>query len=130
VLSGHAELEDSLVPIELTPQPGNGAGPIEPNGSLDLLPSGSAPAPLADSLTAESVSFLIDGLKKNADYVIFDAPPLVVAESYPLAAQSDNVLVVARRGRTTKDQAEWARETLEEIGVQKVGVVLTDSPPV
>ena len=53
-----------------------------------------------------------------------------MAEAYPLAVQVDNVLIVARRGRTTKDQAEWARDTLEEIGVEKVGVVLTDSPPV
>jgi Mrp family chromosome partitioning ATPase len=76
------------------------------------------------------VSKLTTRLLKHADYVIFDSPPLSVAEAYPLAARADNVLIVARRGRTTKVQAEWAHDTLEEIGVEKVGVVLTDSPPV
>jgi hypothetical protein len=58
--------------------------------------------------------------------VVFDSPPLPVAESYPLALESDNVLVVARRGRTTRDQAEAVRLTLEELGIEKVGVVMTD----
>jgi Mrp family chromosome partitioning ATPase/capsular polysaccharide biosynthesis protein len=130
VLSHQVELEDALIPIEvLTPESSNGAGPTESPGRLELLTSGSAPAPLRDFLTPETVSELIARLLRRADYVIFDSPPLLVAESYPLAVQSDNVLVVARRGRTTKDQAEWVRSTLEELGVDKVGVVVTDSPP-
>jgi Mrp family chromosome partitioning ATPase len=73
------------------------------------------------------VANLTEQLHERADLVVFDSPPLPVADSYPLALQSDNVLVVARYGRTTKDQAEFARTTLEEIGVRKVGVVLTDA---
>jgi Mrp family chromosome partitioning ATPase len=85
---------------------------------------------VSDVVTPDAVADVITRLLERADYVIFDSPPLSVAEAYPLAVRADNVLVVARRGRTTKDQAEWARDTLEEIGVEKVGVVLTDSPPV
>lgn len=129
VLSNQTQLEDALIPIEVAPPSSNGAGPTESPGRLELLASGSAPAPLTDYLTPETVSELIARLLKRADYVIFDSPPLLVAESYPLAVQSDNVLIVARRGRTTKDQAEWVRSTLEELGVEKVGIVVTDSPP-
>jgi capsular polysaccharide biosynthesis protein/Mrp family chromosome partitioning ATPase len=130
VVAGQARLEDVLIPIEVV-QPGeNGAGPDELPGRLELLPSGSAPAPIGDSFTPENVSDLIARLRERADYVIFDSPPLLVAESYPLAVQADNVLVAARRGRTTKDQAEWVRATLEELGVEKVGVVMTDSAAV
>ena len=129
VLAGQARLEEALIPIDVV-QPGqNGAGPSDLPGRLELLASGTAPAPLTDFLTPETVSDLIARLRERADYVIFDSPPLLVAESYPLAVQSDNVLVVARRGRTTKDQAEWVRNTLDELGVEKVGVVVTDSPP-
>jgi polysaccharide biosynthesis transport protein len=130
VLSAHAELDDALISIELPAPATNGAGPVEPAGSLELLTSGRPPAPFADTFTAEAAARLIASLNKRADFVILDAPPLVAAEAYPLAVQSDNVLIVARRGRTTKDQAEWARDTLDELGVKKVGVVLTDSPPV
>jgi capsular polysaccharide biosynthesis protein/Mrp family chromosome partitioning ATPase len=129
VLGGQAELDDALIPIEIAQPEQNGAGPTESSGRLELLTSGTAPAPLTDYLTPEAVADLVARLRKRADYVIFDSPPLLVAESYPLAVQSDNVLVVARRGRTTKDQAEWVRNTLDELGVDKVGVVITDSPP-
>jgi Mrp family chromosome partitioning ATPase/capsular polysaccharide biosynthesis protein len=127
VLSGQVDVEDALIPIEIVQPDSNGAGPADAVGGLELLPSGSAPAPLADALTPESVSSLIQELLIRADYVVFDSPPLMVADAYPLAVQSDNVLVVARRGRTTKDQAEWARATLDELGVQKIGVVMTDA---
>jgi Mrp family chromosome partitioning ATPase len=116
-----------LIPIEIVQPDSNGAGPTESTGRLELLPSGSAPAPLADALTPESVAYLIQHLLTRTDYVVFDSPPLMVADAYPLAVQSDNVLVVARRGRTTKDQAEWARGMLDELGVEKIGVVMTDS---
>jgi Mrp family chromosome partitioning ATPase len=130
VLAGQVDLDEALVSVPLPTQETNGAGPIEAAGRLDLLPSGSTPAPLSDVITSDTVADLIRRLNERADYIVFDSPSLAVAEAYPLAVQVDNVLIVARRGRTTKDQAEWARDTLEEIGVQKVGVVLTDSPPV
>ena len=130
VLEGYSQLDEALVPVEMPASGSNGASPTEAAGRLELLSSGSTPAPVSDILTADSVANLTSQLLQRADYVIFDSPPLSVAEAYPLAVRADNVLVVARRGRTTKDQAEWARETLDEIGVEKVGVVLTDSPPV
>jgi Mrp family chromosome partitioning ATPase len=130
VLTDHADLELALVPVEVPSPSSNGAGPTEISGTLELLSSGSPPGPVSDIVTAERVAKLTEQLLARADYVIFDSPPLSVAEAYPLAVRADNVLIVARRGRTTKDQAEWARDTLEEIGVEKVGVVLTDSPPV
>ena len=129
-LGHHTALEEALVPIEIPASGSNGATPTEAAGRLELLPSGSVPAPLSDVITSDAVADLIEALNDRADYVIFDSPPLSVAEAYPLAVRADNVLVVARRGRTTKDQAEWARSTLDEIGVRNVGVVLTDSQPV
>ena len=130
VLEGHSDVDEALIPVEMPSSNSNGAGPTEVAGSLELLASGSTLGPVSDVFTAEAVAQLAERLLARADYLIFDSPPLSVAESYPLAVRADNVLVVARRGRTTKDQAEWARETLEEIGVEKVGIVLTDSPPV
>jgi Mrp family chromosome partitioning ATPase/capsular polysaccharide biosynthesis protein len=130
VVAGQAGLEDALIPIDVAQPDGNGAGPAEPPGRLELLTGGTTPAPLVDALTPETVTYLIQRLRERADYVVFDSPPLMAADSYPLAVQSDNVLVVARRGRTTKDQAEWARATLDELGVEKIGVVITDAGPI
>jgi Mrp family chromosome partitioning ATPase/capsular polysaccharide biosynthesis protein len=128
VLEGDAQLEDVLVNVELIQSGRNGAVPVHEAGTLDVLPAGRPPSPLADVFTSEAVSGLLAQLHERADYVVFDSPPLPVAESYPLAIGSDNVLVVARRGRTTREQAESVRITLEELGIEKVGVVMTDEP--
>jgi Mrp family chromosome partitioning ATPase len=43
---------------------------------------------------------------------------------FPFARASDNVIVVARADRTTREAAEAAGATLERLGVQRVSVVL------
>jgi succinoglycan biosynthesis transport protein ExoP len=126
VLEDDLPLEEALVDVDLIQPGSNGAEPSQ-KGRLEVLLAGRAPSPVGDALTPETVSNLTDRLHERADFVVFDSPPLPVADSYPLALQSDNVLVVARYGRTTKDQAEFVRTTLEEIGVRRVGVVLTDA---
>jgi Mrp family chromosome partitioning ATPase len=73
---------------------------------------------------------LIERLHERADYIVIDAPPLLVADALGMSLQADNVLLVARRGRTTRDQAEWARATLEGLGVTRISVVLTNAPAV
>ena len=127
VLSGEVVLEDALLPVELVQPTSNGAGPTDAPGRLEVLPAGSKPHTLGSVLTPEIVTALLERLRARADYIIFDSPPLLVADAYPLALQADNVLVVARSGRTTREQAESVRATLQGLGVQKVGVVLTDA---
>jgi Mrp family chromosome partitioning ATPase len=129
VLQKGLRLEEALVHVELVQPAANGAGPSESPGRLEFLPAGGPPATLVGVLTPSAVTRLVLELYEHVDYVVFDCPSLLVADSLPLALQSDSVLVVARRGRTTKDQAESVRETLEGLGVAKFGVVLTDTSP-
>jgi Mrp family chromosome partitioning ATPase/capsular polysaccharide biosynthesis protein len=128
VLESSVDLEDALIRIELAPPSENGAKPTGEKGRLDVLRAGSPPS-RADLLTPEAVEGLLERLRDRADYVVFDSPTLLMSDFFPLAVKSDNVLLVARRGRTTKAQAEAARETLARIGVDSVGVVLTDVRP-
>jgi Mrp family chromosome partitioning ATPase/capsular polysaccharide biosynthesis protein len=127
VLNGEVVLEDALLTVELVQPTSNGQGPTDAPGRLEVLPAGSKPHTLGSVLTPEIVTALLERLRARADYIVFDSPPLLVADSYPLALQADNVLIVARSGRTTREQAESVRATLAGLGVQKVGVVLTDS---
>jgi succinoglycan biosynthesis transport protein ExoP len=129
VLSDGIEPEEALTRVELVELSGNGAGPAEVAGRLDVLTAGQPPSPLVGMLTPEVLTSLIDRLRSHADYVVFDSPPLLAADALPLAIRSDNVLVVARSGRTTKDEAESVTSTLQELGVQRIGVVLTDARP-
>jgi Mrp family chromosome partitioning ATPase/capsular polysaccharide biosynthesis protein len=137
VLTGNNNAEDALRPIELGDPRLDGAvrrervnetGGVPRRGHLLLLPAGGIAADPAALLTDEAVADLIRQLRTNADYIIFDSPPLLgLPDSIQLALHADKVLVVARRGRTRKDNAEAVRATLDDLGVQSVGVVVTDA---
>ena len=130
VLENGVELGEALQPVELIQPTLNGGGPLEAHGRLEVLSAGSTPSSAIGVLTPEAVAAIMEQLRERADYVVFDSPPLLVADSFPLALQSDNLIVVARRGRTTRDQAEAVRATLEGLGIEKVGIVLTDATAV
>ena len=51
----------------------------------------------------------MERLRGEADFVIFDGPPLFIADVFPLAVQSDTVFVVARQGRTTPRMLPMSR---------------------
>jgi polysaccharide biosynthesis transport protein len=79
--------------------------------------------------SAERVEGVIKSLANAADYLIFDSPPiLVAADAYPIAIAADEVLVVGRYGRTTRENAETLRTTLAGLGAKRVALVLTDWP--
>ena len=126
VLDERVELDDALIRVELTPPSTNGAASERRRGRLEVLQSGN-PRSRLEVLTLENVDRLLAQLREQADYVVLDGPTLLAPDFFPLAVKSDNVLVVARRGRTTKAQADSARKTLEGLGVDNVGVVLTDA---
>lgn len=96
---------------------------------LSLLTSGpQAPNP-ADLLISKVMETVIDTLKGQADYVIFDAPPvLAVADAPLLASKLDGLLLVIKAGMTRRDHAERAKEILERAHVRILGVALTNAP--
>jgi Mrp family chromosome partitioning ATPase/capsular polysaccharide biosynthesis protein len=129
VLGEGLEVERLLLPVEVVEPAMNGAGPTEAAGRLEVLTAGAQPLARVGMLTPEVLGELIERLNSRADYVVFDSPPLLAADALPLAIRSDNVLVVARSGRTTRDEAESVVSTLQELGVERIGVVLTDARP-
>lgn len=99
-------------------------------GRLRVLTAGAMSGTSRDPgtiINGERVQDMIDQMQQEADFVIFDGPPLFVAEVFPLAIKSDRVLVVARQGRTTREKARSAQSTLSGLGVANVSVVLTDA---
>lgn len=150
VIEGIVDVDDALRPIEI----GRAASPngrirggssqrrrhavsaarlLEENeprgaGKLQLLPAGRARVNATMILTPEHVRELLESLRKPGRFVIFDAPPLLlVADALPLALAADSVIVVARQGRTTRENAEAVRGTLESLGAANVSVVISDS---
>ncbi len=105
--------------------------PLQPTGvdNLWLLASGAKPPNPADLLGAKKVDQIIAQLQEEADMVLFDAPPVMaVTDAAVLGAKVDGVLLVIQAGKTKRDHAERAKETLEKAKVRIVGAALTNAP--
>lgn len=97
--------------------------------NLRLLPSGPKPAVPADILSSHRMSEIIGLLKARADYVLFDAPPVLAAtDAVLLGHKVDGILLVIRSGHTRRDHALQARQALERVHVPLIGTVLTNAP--
>jgi capsular exopolysaccharide synthesis family protein len=130
VALGHADLKDVThrVPTDVMP---NSPRRVSPNGSspsaarLDVLTSGVVPlnpAEFADSRAAEEV---LNQLRKEYEYVLIDAPPLLVSAAVSLSAKVDGVVMIARVGMVERGGLRDVVRTLERSPATKLGVVIT-----
>ena len=98
--------------------------------NLRLLSSGSLPPNPAEVLNSALMGELIRRLGDEADYVLFDAPPLLaVADAAILAARVDATLLVLKAGKTSRDDAREAKEQLEKVHANLLGTVLNNAHP-
>ncbi len=96
---------------------------------LQLLASGPIPPNPADMLGSKRIDSVISTLVEMADFVLFDAPPvIVVTDAAVLGAKVDGVLLVISAGKTRRDHAQRAKEMLERANVRIVGAALTNAP--
>jgi capsular exopolysaccharide synthesis family protein len=109
--------EDAPPPLQETAVPG-----------LSLLSSGPLPPRPADILGSRRMEAAIERLRDAADIVLFDTPPVVVVtDAVVLATKVDGVLLVFQAGRTSRERARRARQILEKVKANIVGVVLNNA---
>jgi capsular exopolysaccharide synthesis family protein len=104
-----------------------GPPPAQPTSvpGLSVLTSGPLPPRPADLLGSRRMGALIERLSATADIVLFDTPPVVaVTDAAALAPRVDGVLLVLHAGHTRRDRAREARQLLEKVKANIVGVVL------
>lgn len=96
--------------------------------NLRLLTSGPLPPNPADLVGSPRMDAIVEQLKEQADFILFDVPPVIaVTDATLLAAKLDGVLLVIRAGGTRREHAEHAVELLERVNVRIVGAVLTNA---
>jgi Mrp family chromosome partitioning ATPase len=139
VIEGKAQIDQALKTVHVPvfnrePAPALPGGSTsnghvaEADGRLRVLTTTQSIARPDAMLTAHAVADLVANLREEADFVIFDSPPvLMMADAAALASEGDSVLVVAREGKTARGKAEAVRSTFERLGIENVNVVLTDS---
>lgn len=94
---------------------------------LSILPSGPiAPNP-SELLGSKTMDSLIKTLTEMADMVIFDVPPVVaVTDAAVLARRLDGVLLLINSGSVQQEAALKAKELLENVKANILGVVLNN----
>jgi capsular exopolysaccharide synthesis family protein len=114
VLVGQAKIEDVL----------QNAGQ-----NLAVLSSGPVPPNPSELLNSAAFRQALDYIRQHVDVVVIDTAPLLpVADGAQIAALADATLVTVRAARTTHDQIRRALETLTNVGVTPVGVILSMAP--
>ena len=97
--------------------------------NLLLLPAGPVPPNPADLLGSKMIDRVIAALMEQADFVLFDAPPvLAVTDATVLGAKVDGVMLVISAVKTRRDHAIRAKELLETANVRIIGATLTNAP--
>lgn len=111
VLAGTATLEEAL---QETAAPG-----------LSIIPSGPIPANPAELLTSQRFKEMLDVLGEQCDLVLVDTPPLLaVSDPSVIAPRVDGVVLALRLGKKSRPHAEQAKEVLNSLGAQVLGVVV------
>ncbi len=96
---------------------------------LSVLPSGPLPPNPADMFSTRRMTEVLAALKGQAEFVLFDAPPvLAVTDTSLLASQLDALLLVIKAGSTRRDHALRAKEILQRANIRIVGVALSNAP--
>jgi non-specific protein-tyrosine kinase len=123
-LSNEAGLTSMILAQEDTPPP------LQETGvpGLSLLASGPLPPRPADILGSRRMEAVIARLRADVDIVLFDTPPVIaVTDAAVLATKVDGVLLVFRAGTTSRDRARQARQLIEKVKANIVGVVLNNA---
>lgn len=96
---------------------------------LSLLPCGPVPPNPAELLASPRMAQVMSALRSQGEFVLFDAPPATaVADAVVLAPQVDGVLLVLQAGVSKRDQVDRAKQQLEQVRANLMGVVFTNAP--
>jgi protein-tyrosine kinase len=119
------EQEDGLANMLL----GDGGQlPLKDTSSgVRVLTSGASPANPLEALASRRFDQVLALARAQADFVLVDTPPAGgLADAAVVAPRLEGMLLVVSAGHTKRDLARRAREQLERVNANLLGVVLTD----
>ena len=93
--------------------------------NLNVLSSGVIPPNPLALLDSKRMALLIENCANYYDFVIIDAPPLVIAaDALTLGKMADGLLLIARPGVVNSTQANTSKELLERSNQNVLGLVV------
>ena len=115
-------LRSSMKPEEVWKVLGNG------HQKLRVITSGYLPSNPAELLGSDKMLHIMSDLHNNADIIIFDAPPIIVADVQILASIMDGVILVLRPGKSHAEEAKSTMTQLTRSGASVMGVIFNRIP--
>lgn len=113
ILVGKAEVEDTKYSY---------------NDYLSILTSGPIPPNPSEMLGSNQLTMLINKLKEIYDVVILDSAPLqAVTDAQLLSVKVDGTILVVEAEKTKKDDIVSAKELLQKVDANILGLVLNKS---
>lgn len=96
---------------------------------LDILTSGPKPPNPSEILGSKAMKLLIGESKRKYDKVLLDSPPIgVVTDPAVLSAIADGTILLVNFGKTHIEEAQRAKQLLENVNTNILGVVLNRIP--
>lgn len=115
-------IEDSTVDQALVDVPGF-------RSKLKVLGAEPQEVPVVDLLSARAGLRMVDEVKRHADYVVIDSPPLTeVIDALPLATATDDVVLTVRLGSTSLRKIADLTALLGENRITPSGFVIVGTP--
>lgn len=113
VLKGEVSLEDAIFKHN--------------DSDLDLLLAGLIPPNPTELLASDKMKNIVEQLKEEYDYVIFDTPPcLGISDVSVLGRYMDAAIITIKHNSTDKKLAARAKQNLENAGINVIGSILTE----
>jgi capsular exopolysaccharide synthesis family protein len=95
--------------------------------NLYLINAGPVPPNPAELLGSEKMANLIEAMKKSFDFVLLDSPPiLTVSDALVMGPEIEGAILVVWGGKTAKDALKRAKEKLDQLKVNCLGVVINN----
>lgn len=96
---------------------------------LDILTTGMIPANPTEIINSKALKELIKEMSKSYDYIFIDAPPVMfVSDPITISTYTDAVILAIEHGKTEKELAKKAVESLKQVNANIIGAVLNNIP--
>jgi polysaccharide biosynthesis transport protein len=105
-------------------QENNGRAPL--GGVLHVMTSGPRPPNPGEFVATKTVGKLLAELRKRADIVLVDAPPLIgIGDAMSISSKVEGTVIVTRMNVLTRPQAAELHRLLETSPAAPLGFVIT-----
>ncbi|HZJ76120.1 MAG TPA: CpsD/CapB family tyrosine-protein kinase [Oscillospiraceae bacterium] len=96
---------------------------------LEILPVGVIPPNPSELLASNKMKQLLSEAREDYDFILIDTPPAaVVTDASILAAIADGTILVCSSGQVPIEGAIRAKELLENVNANIIGVILNKIP--